>query len=126
MNGAASSLSLPCGCAAGRRYCRRGFTLVELLVALAIGLSVSMAAFLLAKNATRVFQNEARITSTQLAVTLGMNRIAADLQRAAFLSSPNMQPTVKPFNCKPEDEQYYAAPTNVDPSFRGDSKANWP
>jgi prepilin-type N-terminal cleavage/methylation domain-containing protein len=120
------SPSLLSGRAPAGRACRRGFTLVELLVALAIGLSVSMAAFLLAKNATRVFQNEARITSTQLAVTLGLNRIAADVQRAAFMSSPNMQPTVKPFNCKPEDEQYYAAPTNVDPLYRGDDKANWP
>lgn len=70
---------------------RRGFTLVELLMAMAAGLVVSMAAFLLAKNATQFFQNEARFSSAHLAATLGMNRLSADLRRASFLSSPNVQ-----------------------------------
>lgn len=70
---------------------RRGFTLVELLVAMAAGLVVSMAAFLLAKNATQFFQNEARFSGAHLAATLGMNRLSADLRRASFLSSPNVQ-----------------------------------
>lgn len=70
---------------------RRGFTLVELLVAMAAGLVVSMAAFLLAKNATQFFQNEARFSGAHLAATLGMSRLSADLRRASFLSSPNVQ-----------------------------------
>jgi prepilin-type N-terminal cleavage/methylation domain-containing protein len=74
-----------------RRTARRAFTLVELLIALVAGLLVAMAAFVLSKNASNFFQREARIASTQLAVTLGMNRLAADLQRAAFMSSPNVQ-----------------------------------
>ncbi|WP_437870497.1 PilW family protein [Sorangium sp. So ce363] len=69
---------------------QRGFTLVELLVAMAAGLIVSLAAFLLSKNATRFFQNEARASASHLAATLGMNRLTADLQRAAYLSSPNI------------------------------------
>ncbi|WP_437592186.1 PilW family protein [Sorangium sp. So ce1000] len=69
---------------------QRGFTLVELLVAMAAGLVVSMAAFLLSKNATRFFQNEARASASHLAATIGLNRLAADLQRAAYLSSPNI------------------------------------
>lgn len=69
----------------------RGFTLIELLVAMTAGLMVSAAAFLLARNATRVFQQESRISGAQLAATLGMNRLAADLQRAAFLGTPNFQ-----------------------------------
>ncbi|MGK4006392.1 prepilin-type N-terminal cleavage/methylation domain-containing protein [Sorangium sp. So ce1036] len=75
----------------------RGFTLVELLVAMAAGLTVSMAAFLLSKNATRFFQNEARASASHLAATLGLNRIVADLQRAAHQSSPNVQRD--PFLC---------------------------
>ncbi|XXX80001.1 prepilin-type N-terminal cleavage/methylation domain-containing protein [Sorangium sp. So ce134] len=69
---------------------QRGFTLVELLVAMAAGLVVSLAAFLLSKNATRFFQNEARASASHLAATVGLNRLAADLQRAAYLSTPNI------------------------------------
>src|SRR5262245_38902123 len=69
----------------------RGFTLVELLVAMSAGLMVSMAAFLLAKNATAFFQHEARISAAQLSATLGMNRLTGDIQRAAFLGTPNIR-----------------------------------
>jgi prepilin-type N-terminal cleavage/methylation domain-containing protein len=72
-----------------RRGAARGFTLIELVVALSAGLLVSMAALLLSRNATKFFQNEARISATQLAATLGMNRLTQDLQRASFLSSRN-------------------------------------
>ncbi len=67
----------------------RGFTLIELVVALSAGLLVSMAALMLSRNATKFFQNEARISATQLAVTLGMNRLTQDLQRVSFLSTRN-------------------------------------
>lgn len=66
----------------------RAFTLVEILVAMSAGVLVSIAALLLARNATRFFQHEARISAAQLAVTLGMNRLTADLQRASFLAAP--------------------------------------
>ncbi|WP_437649171.1 PilW family protein [Sorangium sp. So ce362] len=69
---------------------QRGFTLVELIVAMAAGLVVSLAAFLLSKNATRFFQNETRASASHLAATIGLNRLAADLQRAAYLSTPNI------------------------------------
>ena len=74
----------------------QAFTLVEILVALTAGVMVSLAAFGLSRNATNFFQHEARISTAQLAVTLGINRISADLQRAGFLSSPNarMDPSV--------------------------------
>jgi prepilin-type N-terminal cleavage/methylation domain-containing protein len=72
-----------------RSGAERGFTLIELVVALSAGLMVSMAALMLSRNATKFFQNEARISATQLAATLGMNRLTQDLQRAAFLSSRN-------------------------------------
>lgn len=72
-----------------RSGAERGFTLIELVVALSAGLMVSMAALMLSRNATKFFQNEARISATQLAATLGMNRLTQDLQRAAFLSTRN-------------------------------------
>jgi prepilin-type N-terminal cleavage/methylation domain-containing protein len=70
----------------------RGFTLVELLTAMSAGVLVAMAALILARNATRFFQHEARISAAQLAVTLGMNRLTADIQRASFLASPSHNP----------------------------------
>src|SRR3954469_23790645 len=79
---------------------RRGFTLVELMVAMSAGVLVSLAALLLAKNASRFFQHEARISAAQLAVTLGMNRLTADLQRASFLAARSHQFGVDPYLCK--------------------------
>ena len=70
--------------------CARGFTMVELLVALTAGLFVASAAFLLARNSSRFFQHEAAISTAQFAAMTGLGRLQADLQRAAFLSSPNV------------------------------------
>ncbi|MFT3767338.1 MAG: prepilin-type cleavage/methylation domain-containing protein [Minicystis sp.] len=81
-----------------RRAGRAAFTLIEILVALSAGILVSMAAFAMSKNATAFFQNEARISSAQLALTLGLNRITADLTRASFLSTPNAK--VDPMVCR--------------------------
>lgn len=69
----------------------RGFTLVELIISMAAGLAVSTAAILLARNASRFFQHEARMSSAHMAAVLGLNRITADVQRAALMSSPNVQ-----------------------------------
>lgn len=76
---------------ARRRARDRGFTLVELIIAMAAGLAVAAAAVLLARNASRFFQHEARMSSAHLAAVLGMNRLTTDLQRAAFLSTPNLR-----------------------------------
>ncbi|NUQ74337.1 MAG: prepilin-type N-terminal cleavage/methylation domain-containing protein [Polyangiaceae bacterium] len=78
-----------------RRPDARGFTLVELLIAVTAGLLVSAAAFLLARNATRFFQHEARISSAQLSAVMGMERLLADIDRAAFLSTANIQTSPK-------------------------------
>lgn len=75
-----------------------GFTLIEIVVALSAGLLVSMAAFSMSKSATAFFQHEARISSAQLALTLGVNRLTADLQRASFLASANAK--IDPMVCR--------------------------
>ncbi len=67
----------------------RGFTLIEVLVALSAGVLVSIATFMLSKSATAFFQREARISSAQLALTLAMNRLTGDIQRASYLSTAN-------------------------------------
>ena len=61
------------------------------------GIMVSAAAFLLARNASAVFQEETRITAAQLSASLGLQRIAGDLARAGFLTTPNIQ--TDPFVC---------------------------
>ncbi|MEZ4302224.1 MAG: prepilin-type N-terminal cleavage/methylation domain-containing protein [Polyangiaceae bacterium] len=82
-----------------RRRARRsrGFTLIELMMALTAGLLVSAAAFLLAKNASAVFQEETRITGAQLSASLGLKRLASDIGRAGFLSTPNI--AADPYVC---------------------------
>src|SRR5439155_25756652 len=74
----------------------RGFTLIELTVAMSAGLIVAMGAFLLARNASAFFQNEARIAGAQFAAMVGMNRLTSDIRRAAMGSTPNVSadPTI--------------------------------
>ena len=71
------------------RGARRGFTMVELLIATAAGMFVAAAALLLSKNASQFFQHEARVAAAQLAATIGMNRLTGELQRASFLGTRN-------------------------------------
>jgi prepilin-type N-terminal cleavage/methylation domain-containing protein len=75
----------------------RGFTLIELMVAITAGLFVAIAAFALARQGSRFFQQEARIANAQFSATLGFDRLRADIARAAFLSTPNVQRD--PFRC---------------------------
>jgi prepilin-type N-terminal cleavage/methylation domain-containing protein len=75
----------------------RGFTLIELMVAITAGMFVAIAAFALARQGSRFFQQEARIANAQYSATLGFDRLRADIARAAFLSTPNIQRD--PFRC---------------------------
>jgi hypothetical protein len=68
-----------------------GFTLVELMVALSGGLFLSMVVFALARDATRFYQREGRIASATLAGAIGFDRLKADIERAGYLSTPNIQ-----------------------------------
>ncbi len=68
-----------------------GFTLVELMVALSGGLFFSIVVFALARDASRFYQREGRITSAMLSGILGFSRLKADIARAGYLSTPNIQ-----------------------------------
>jgi hypothetical protein len=61
------------------------------MVALLAGLFVAATAFMLARNATAFFRHEAGVSSAQMATMVGLTRLQADLQRAGFLSSPNIK-----------------------------------
>jgi prepilin-type N-terminal cleavage/methylation domain-containing protein len=80
-----------------RRLSQRAFTMVELLVAITAGLFVAVGAYSLAKQGSRFFQQEARIANAQFSATLGFDRLRADIARAGFLSTPNIQKD--PFFC---------------------------
>ena len=70
---------------------RAGFTLVELMVAISGGLLISVVVFALARDATRFYQRESRVGDATLGVIIGFERLRADIARAGFLSTPNIQ-----------------------------------
>jgi prepilin-type N-terminal cleavage/methylation domain-containing protein len=72
----------------GRRL-RRGFTLVELMVALAMGLIVGTTVVALSKEVTNTFHEEARIITAESGVRVAMDRLRADISRASMMASPN-------------------------------------
>jgi hypothetical protein len=65
--------------------------LIELIVAITAGMFVAIAAFALARQGSRFFQQEARVAGAQFAATAGFERLRNDIARAAFLSTPNVQ-----------------------------------
>jgi prepilin-type N-terminal cleavage/methylation domain-containing protein len=68
----------------------RGFTLVELMISLVMGLIVALAAVALAKAATTTFHEQARSSITEMSVRSGAERLRQDLTRIAFMSTPNI------------------------------------
>jgi prepilin-type N-terminal cleavage/methylation domain-containing protein len=68
----------------------RGFTLIELMVAILAGMMVAFGAFAFAKSASRSFQQESRLATATGNATNGFRRLLGDVQRVAFLSTPNI------------------------------------
>jgi hypothetical protein len=65
--------------------------MVELTVALVAGLIVALAIAGLSKEASRTFNEEVRVSAAEASLRTAVDRLRADLQRAAFMSTPNMQ-----------------------------------
>jgi hypothetical protein len=72
------------------RWRARGFTLVELMVAMLGGLFVSMAVFTIAKHSSSFAMRQTRVADATLQSVVGFERLRADISRAGFLSTPNM------------------------------------
>jgi hypothetical protein len=72
------------------RHPARGFTLVELMVAMVGGLFVSMAVFSIAKHSSSFSMRQSRAADATLQNVVGFERLRADISRAGFLSTPNM------------------------------------
>ena len=78
------------------QYCarsiqRRGFTLAELMVSLTGALFISIAMFSIAKHTSALYQREARVSTANMTAVIGFERLRADLSRAGFMASPNIQ-----------------------------------
>lgn len=69
----------------------RGFTLIELMVSLVAGLFVAMAVVGLSTQATNTFHEEARTAASEMTLRTAVERLRADLQRAGFMSTGNVQ-----------------------------------
>ncbi|HZU83025.1 MAG TPA: prepilin-type N-terminal cleavage/methylation domain-containing protein [Polyangiaceae bacterium] len=68
----------------------RGFTLVELTVALVAGLVVAYGIVSLSKEATRTFHEEVRSSAAEATLRTAVDRLRADLKRAAYMSTGNV------------------------------------
>ena len=76
---------------AERRRVARGFTLIELSVALIAGLLVAMALVQTSKEATNTFHEEVRTAAAEMSLRVTLERLRADLQRVSMMSTPNIQ-----------------------------------
>jgi prepilin-type N-terminal cleavage/methylation domain-containing protein len=72
------------------RRARRGFTLVELMIALAAGGFTIAAAYSLARVSAANYAAQTQVSDTQVAVRTAMDQIRRDAGRAGFLGTRNV------------------------------------
>jgi prepilin-type N-terminal cleavage/methylation domain-containing protein len=72
------------------RRARRGFTLVELMISLVMGLIIALAAIALAKSSTTAFHEQARMSGVEMTLRAASERFRADLMKASYMSTPNI------------------------------------
>jgi len=80
---------------AAQRRAARGFTLIELSVALIAGLMVAMALVQTSKEATNTFHEEVRAAAAEMSLRFTLERLRTDLQRVSFMSTANIQGDTK-------------------------------
>ncbi len=89
MSAPASSPRLRALRSASRRR-GRGFTLIELSVALVAGLLVAMALVQVSKEANNTFHEEVRAAAAEMSLRVTLERLRSDLQRVAYMSTGNI------------------------------------
>ena len=73
-----------------RRKAQRGFTLIEITVALVAGLVVGLAVVALSKEATSTFHEETRTSAAEMTLRTAIDRLRADVARAGYMSTPSI------------------------------------
>lgn len=68
---------------------RAGFTLIEIMVALIIGIITITVAYTLGTGTSRVLGEQQRVSQTQTAVRLALEQVRADIERAGLFATPN-------------------------------------
>jgi prepilin-type N-terminal cleavage/methylation domain-containing protein len=68
---------------------RRGFTLLELMVSLAVGGIALTSMYAIAAATTRNFHQQRAVASTQSSLRTALTRVKRDIARAGYLASPN-------------------------------------
>jgi type II secretory pathway pseudopilin PulG len=69
----------------------RGFTLVELTVAMLAGLIVGLGIMGLSRESTRTFHEEMRAAAAEANLRTAVDRLRSDLSRAAYMSTSDIQ-----------------------------------
>jgi prepilin-type N-terminal cleavage/methylation domain-containing protein len=70
---------------------RAGFTLLEIMIALAVGGVALSSIYAVGAASTRHFRQQQRISTTQTALRAAVDQLKRDFQRAGFLATPNIQ-----------------------------------
>lgn len=73
-----------------QRTAAAGFTLVELMVSMTGGLFLTITLFLLARNASALYEHESRAGNATIASVTGFERLSNDISRAGHMSTPNI------------------------------------
>ena len=68
---------------------RSGFTLVEIMVALAVGGIAIGSLYAVGSASTRHFREQQRISASQTSLRAAMDQLKHDFQRAGYMSTPN-------------------------------------
>jgi prepilin-type N-terminal cleavage/methylation domain-containing protein len=68
-----------------------GFTLLEIMVALAVGGVALSSIYAVGAASTRHFREQQRISAAQTSLRSAMDQLKRDFQRAGFLATPNVQ-----------------------------------
>lgn len=71
------------------RRVRAGVTLVELMIALSIGLILSSTTYYVAAGSSRTFNEQQRLAQLQTSVRSAMRQMQRDISMAGFLGTPN-------------------------------------
>ena len=69
---------------------KRGFTLIELMVASTGALFITVGVYAFTRNVTDYFQRQMRLSDATMSAVTGFERLRTDIQRAGFLASPNL------------------------------------